>query len=346
MKFILWFISIVVALFGGLAVALFLKTDLRPLEPHEIIFIKENKDFWEWHSPYGKLAVHYDEKGTGNQHILLLHGYRSHTFTWRHLVEPLAEQGYHVWSLDLIGYGFSDKPDHVPYTPDFFIEQIVAFMQAHDIQVAHLVGNSLGGGLALHLALNHPEAVSSLTLINPLGYPLEMPVFIAIARYFEYIWVPFLGPTQVREGLKNAIYKCERISEEQVQAYCLPYRLPGGITSSLITLRQFDNQWLCDMIDRYPTLRQPILLIWGMQDNILPIDHYHQFTQQLPKAGKELITNCGHLPQEEEPEQVLTALSSFLASIPSPNHSDASDDNQQNRNSDEQLVESDLKVIE
>lgn len=293
----------------------FLATDVTMLGPEEQQKIKSGKLFWEWSSPYGPLAMHYVEKGKGSKHILLLHGFRAHTYTWRHLIDPLVQSGYHVWAIDYIGYGLSDKPDHAVYDFDFFVQQIEAFMKAHTIPKAHLIGSSLGGGLALKMALAFPERVTSLTLLDALGYPLNLPFYLSIGRYIHQIWAPFLKPGIVRRSLNEIIFNSELVTDEQVEAYSLPYRFPGGISATLLTLQQFDNEYLVEMSHQYPDLNHPTLVIWGDQDRLIPTSHYEKFQKDFPHAKCLLIKDCGHIPQEEAPQQVIPALSAFLQNI-------------------------------
>jgi pimeloyl-ACP methyl ester carboxylesterase len=315
MRKLLWIIAMGVGLIWMGSILLFISTDLQTLEPEEQQKLKEGKLFWEWSSPYGPLAIHYIEKGEGTKHVLLLHGFRAHTYTWRHLIDPLAKAGYHVWAIDLIGYGLSDKPNNATYHIDFFVQQVDAFMEAKGISKAHLIGNSMGGGLALLIALDRPHRAKSLTLISALGYPLDMPLYLSLGKHISQIWAPFLGPRMVRRCLYDIVCNKELVSDEQVEAYCLPYRFPGGITASLLTLRQFDNQYLIEMGKRYSTLLYPMLIIWGDYDWLIPVSHYEKFLNDFPNAKRLLIRDCGHIPQEEAPEQVLAAILEFLQEI-------------------------------
>lgn len=309
------FLSLVIFMFGIwviAAVTLFVFNDIRILETEEQEQLKNGKLFWQWYSDHGPLAMHYVEKGEGDNHLILLHGFRSHSYTWQHILEPLAEKGYHVFGLDLVGYGLSDKPQDAVYNVDFFIQQVSAFMEAHDIRKAHLVGNSMGGGLALSLALTHPEKVRSLSLLAALGYPLDLPLYLSICSHIDQIWTPFLGPTMVRYALEQVIYDKDKISSEKVDAYSLPYRFPGGLKASLLTLQNFDNQRIIEMGKRYPTLSHPMLVVWGEHDTLLPLSHYEKFLKDFPSATSCLIPGCGHIPQEESPNEVLSALLPFL----------------------------------
>lgn len=299
---------------GGIA-GFFTSFSVPIMNEEEQAQLKIGKTFWNWASPDGPLSMHYVEHGSGSDHVLFIHGFRAHTYTWKLLINPLTQAGHHVWVLDLVGFGLSDKPDYVVYNQSFFVEQIKAFMKENQITSAHIVGNSMGGTLALELALDQPNLVRSLTLINALGYTLEMPLYLYIMRHLDFIWGPCLNPPMIRNCLDNVIYNKEYITDEKVEAYCLPYRFPGGILSSLLTMRQFDLKRLDEMHLHFSQIKQPILIIWGEDDSLIPIHHYQKFLKELPNAKNLLIPNCGHMPQEEKPDEVLSAILPFLAPV-------------------------------
>lgn len=294
----------------------FIFTEMQILSPEDQAQLKAGKNFWNWDSPKGQYAMHYIEKGSGPHHVILLHGFRANTFTWRYMIDPLAEAGFHVWAIDLLGYGFSDKPSDAQYTMDFFLEQINAFMEGQEITKAHFVGSSMGGGLSLSMSLYHPHRVDSLSLIDALGYPLDLPFAVTVGKHLGHLWLPFLGPTMVRKGLQQVVYNHEKITPDQIHAYSLPYCFPGGATASLNTLNNFDNQQLKDLSERYKhEITYPLLIVWGMQDTLIPFHHYEKFCQDFPAAKTVLIPQCGHIPQEEKPEVVQTALIEFLTHV-------------------------------
>jgi pimeloyl-ACP methyl ester carboxylesterase len=297
---------------GFIGIIPFLPTDTKLLSPEEQENLKAGKTFWLWNSPDGPYLMHYLEKGGGSKHVILLHGFRANTFTWHHIINPLAEAGYHVWAIDLIGYGFSDKPDQATYDVDFFLHQIQDFMKGNNISHAHLVGNSMGGGLALSMALHYPEHVDSLSLIAALGYPLDFTFYLIVGKNFGHLLAPFLGPTMIRKGMEDIVYSKESITDEQIAAYSLPYQLPGGTLASTLTLEKFDNQKLETISKRYKEIKQPLLVIWGEQDKLIPVTHYKRFIEDFPSCDKILIKNCGHIPQEEAPDEVLSTLIRFL----------------------------------
>lgn len=299
---------------GGLA-AFINYLSVQIMDEAEQTQLKAGKSFWTWSSSYGPLSLHYVEKGAGNDHLLLIHGFRAHTYTWELLIDPLTKAGYHVWVLDLVGFGLSDKPEHVFYDQNFFTAQIKAFMKAKKISSAHLLGNSMGGGLALEIALEEPDIVNSLILINALGYPLDVPYYLYIVRYLDFIWGPFLNPPMIRNCLNEVIFNKDCITDEKVEAYCLPYRFPGGILASLLTMRHFNIKKLNTMHQRYSEIQMPVLIVWGEKDMLIPLDHYKKFRKDFPHAKHYLIPECGHMPQEEKPDDMIRIILPFLQEL-------------------------------
>lgn len=298
--------------FAALLTSLLLFQESRQLSEQEQQQLLEGKKIWVWDSPYGPLATHYEEMGQGDRHLFLIHGFRANTFTWRHLIQPLADAGYHVWAIDLIGYGLSAKPSHIPYGIDFFTEHMHAFMADHQIESCCLMGNSMGGGLALNFACSHPEQSACLVLINPLGYPIDIPFYIEATKHWQPIWIPFLVPSVIRLSLYQIVFDPASVSEEQVHAYSLPYRLQGGALATLLTLQNYSNERVLEISKKYPSIQHPALLIWGENDQLLPLKHFERFCRDLPKVESFLIPSCGHIPHEEQPQTVLASILSFL----------------------------------
>lgn len=293
----------------------FITNTHRLLDPIAQERLKEGKTFWNWRTPHGTYAVHYIEKGQGDKHIFLIHGFRAHTYTWRYLIDPLAEAGFHVWAIDLLGFGLSDKPIGIPYDMDFFVQQLQDFLQDHDIQKTHVVGNSLGGGLSLELAVACPQRVKSLSLITALGYPLKLNWYLILGKTMGHLMGPLLNPTIIRKGLEEVMYDKSLITDEQVQAYSMPYRFPGGTSASISVLGNFDNGRLERLCTKYENMHCPVLVIWGENDSVIPLSHYQCFIRDFPHAKKVVIPNCGHIPQEENPKQVEKTMVEFLNGI-------------------------------
>lgn len=276
--------------------------------------LKKGHPFWTWNSSYGDFDIHYEERGTGSKHVLLLHGFAANTYTWKALLEPLAEAGYHVWAIDLLGYGLSDKPENVPYGLDLFLSQISNFIKAKNISPTHIIGNSMGGGLALGTALAHPEIIKSLILIDAFGYPISL-LPLEIGRTLGPVLKPFMGRFLINAILHQVMHDSNKITEEQIEAYTLPLQMPGGREALYATLQNFNEKQLLKQISEYPRLHLPMLIIWGKEDSWFKLHHYERFLKDFPQAKGVLIPNCGHIPQEECPQEVIKAIFTFLKSV-------------------------------
>jgi pimeloyl-ACP methyl ester carboxylesterase len=286
------------------------------LTSDQIATLKANERFWQWQSSYGTFNIHYVEKGQGTRHVILLHGLAANTYTWHYLTGPLAKAGYHVWSLDLLGYGLSDKPETAAYGLELFTAQIKAFMQDRGIEQAHFIGNSMGGGLALSMAIFHPQNARSLTLIDALGYPLQLPLPLKISRLLGKAMPPLFNNFIMRQALEQIVYDPRTITDKQVAAYSTPLKMPGGKEAFAATLQSFDNEQIEWLSQHYSHIHIPTLLIWGSQDQWIPLSHYQQFLHDFPHTQAMIISNCGHIPQEECPQRVLEAILHFLSQFP------------------------------
>ena len=271
----------------------------------------ESPTFWQWDQPSGSYQVYFQERGMGDRHVLLIHGFGGHTFTWRHLMDQLANAGFHVWSLDLLGFGYSDKPVNIHYGFDLFIAQIEAFMEAKSISAAEIVGNSMGGGLALGMAIEHPTRVHSLVLIDSLAFPVKLPFYYAITKIFGNLTFPFFGRTMVKIALRDMMYDRKKISEEQVTAYSFPFLTPGGKEAYLKILKNADTRDLDRLSRHYHEIAVPILIIWGKEDRLIPLIHQQIIAHKCPQTQTLTLSNCGHIPQEESPQEVLQGMLDF-----------------------------------
>lgn len=269
--------------------------------------------FWLWQRQHDQShRIHYIEKGSGNNHVILIHGFAAHSYTWRYTIEPLVKAGFHVWSIDLLGFGSSEKPLGAPYGLDLFIDQINAFMDSKDIPTAHFVGNSLGGGISIGFALHSPNRVKSLTLIASMGHPMQLPFFLQMARTSPMIAKPLISRSLIKTAIRDIIYKKDGLSEQQIDAYWIPLTQPGGKEAFLQLLQMFDNALLEKMGGSFHQIKIPTLIIWGDHDGLIPVAHAKLFHQEIPHSELMIIKECGHIPQEEEPDLVNSRLLDFL----------------------------------
>ncbi|MBW1988107.1 MAG: alpha/beta hydrolase, partial [Deltaproteobacteria bacterium] len=115
------------------------------------------------------IRIHYQEWENPGEDVVLIHGYASSTYTWKDVAPVLADHGYHVYAVDLKGFGWSDKPGDDRYAPEDFMECVNSWMDAVGLESAVLAGNSMGGFISALMALEHPEKVEQLILVDAAG---------------------------------------------------------------------------------------------------------------------------------------------------------------------------------
>ena len=266
---------------------------------------------WEWRAPHGTYHVHYVESGSGNQHVILVHGFSANTFSWRSVIEPLAQAGFHVWAIDLVGFGQSAKPEDAPYCFDLYVDQIRAFIEQKKIVRPHLVGHSMGGCITLGVAMRVPHLLRSITIVDAIGYPQEMPLFFRLSRGLGDWLAPLLSRDAIAHLLRKSLQNEEALDDETIDAYWLPLAAEGGKHAAIRVLASFDNHLFERMSLGFRAITLPSLVIWGQQDDLVPVSNAYRFHRDLRRSQLRVFPNCGHSPQEECAESFLGSLVAF-----------------------------------
>lgn len=260
----------------------------------------------------GELRMHYIEKGAGEP-LLLIHGYASSTYCFNKIIGPLSER-FHVYAIDLKGFGRSDKPADGDYTLETLASEVVRFMDGMGIETAHIAGSSLGGGVSLMIALLYPDRVDRLVLLDPGCYPME-PNWM-----FRAIRTPGLGTVTMmlwtrsayRRMLEQSIYDHAMIDDEMLDAYYRPYNKWEAKRAALRTARALDFDRLEALTARYPEIAAQALIVWGEQDRTVPLSFGRRLRSDLGRSRLAVIPECGHMPSEERPETLMPLVEAFL----------------------------------
>ncbi len=266
---------------------------------------------------YRGISIHYEEQGQGRPFILV-HGYGASTYSWRH-VSSYFSKSYKVIAIDLKGFGLSDRPMDDDYS---VLEQsriISAFIRVNHLQDVILAGHSLGGAVSLLAYLMQSDQdihISKLILLDTASYQQDLPFFISILR------VPIInelslyltsGNFKSRMILKKAFFDRSKITEEMVATYGAYLTLPGSSHALIQTAKQMLPSNLEEISGRYKSIDIPVLLIWGEKDEIIPLGVGRKLAGNIPNSKLIVIPNCGHVPQEECPNQAIEAIESFLS---------------------------------
>lgn len=263
-------------------------------------------------------TVRYWVAGSGPP-VFLVHGLGASMAFWERNFDHLARH-FQVWSADLPGFGLSEKPDgglflHVG------VRLLLDLVDGGGIERASLVGNSMGGLLAMAFALQHPERVSNLVLVASAGLGREVGLTLRLAS------IPGLGELMARP-LRSAIrwefqglfHNPRQLPERLVEETYQQRREPGAVACLLRTVRAGVNLWgqkdSIIHLRQLPNLRVPTLVVWGRQDRLIPFRHALVAQQLIPNARLAAIDRCGHCPQLERPDEFNRLVTEFLVSNP------------------------------
>ena len=255
---------------------------------------------------------HFEDRGQGPP-LLLLHGLGASSFSWRHNLAPLGRH-FRVLAPDLPPHGRSPAPLNADYTIAALADAVLDFLDRQGIPRAALAGNSLGGGLALLLARDYPERFPALALLAPAAaltrvpwifYPLRLPWLGPLAAVL-------LGPWIIPLALRLAYHRWELITPEVVAGYALPFRDRRRRLALASLCRQLQIGPLSQVEALLQEIRQPVALIWGAKDRILPVNQAYWMKARLPQAEFHLLPEVGHAPQEEAPAAVNKIIIAFL----------------------------------
>ncbi|KAM3096374.1 alpha/beta fold hydrolase [Phormidesmis sp. 146-12] len=241
----------------------------------------------------------YVHQGSGGVPILLLHGFDSSVLEFRRLL-PLLAQARSVWAIDLLGFGFTDRPVGVAFTPDAIKTHLYHVWQTLIGQPVILVGASMGGAAAIDFALTYPEAVSQLVLIDSAGFAAGPAIGRFLIPPLGYLATEFLRQPKVRQQVSLNAY-CDR-SFVTLDAECcaaLHLKQPRW-SQALIAFTQSGGYNF--LSDRIANLKQPTLILWGDQDKILGTADAQRFERAIVHSQLIWIQNCGHVPHLEQPQ--------------------------------------------
>jgi pimeloyl-ACP methyl ester carboxylesterase len=199
---------------------------------------------------------------------------------------------------------------------------VLEFIESQGLEDFDLVGHSMGGGVALMIAVDFMErrrnAIRSLTLVDSLALPQRIPWRLqpAFSPRLGSFLTSLLPPRLiVRIVLRFAFYDGRRITEVMVRTYARNLESEEGRHAALETARQMIPDDLAGTIEKYKQLTLPALLIWGRQDRIVPPAIGIELKALIQGSKLIFIDDCGHIPQAERPDVTLRAIAEFLARV-------------------------------
>ncbi len=260
--------------------------------------------------------IAYLDEGQGPP-LILLHGYGGSMWQWEYQ-QPLTAQ-FRVITPDLIGSGLSDKPA-IDYRPEELIDSIRGLMDELGLPTATLIGNSMGGGVAIGMALTYPERVHRLVLID--GLPdhvrerLVSPLMQRAINTHAPAWLArfgalLFGNRTMEAVLKEIVYD-HRLVTPLVLDRSNRNRQRADMITPLLSLRNSLPLWEQHFAPRLKDIRQPTLILWGEHDRLFPPQVGRDLHTTIPHSEFIVIPDAGHIPQWEQPQAVNRHIKEFL----------------------------------
>jgi 4,5:9,10-diseco-3-hydroxy-5,9,17-trioxoandrosta-1(10),2-diene-4-oate hydrolase len=263
------------------------------------------------------MLLSYKTIGQGNVNIILLHGLGLNLNFWQKNMSTLA-QFAKVYALDLIGFGQSEK-EGANYSLDEYVETVISFIKTKKLKNVILIGHCFGSAISLKLTNDHPELITKLIMINLPCFSIDIHIFLRL------VTLPIIGKLLAsplsKKALQNVLqlnfHKKQKIDQDLMDEHYLYASSKKSIMAFQKTLQQYVdirgikkavlNEAESTKIESIPTL-----VIWGKDDNIIPISHLEKMTKKITNATVFIFEDCGHMPQFEYPHEVNKLILDFL----------------------------------
>jgi cis-3-alkyl-4-acyloxetan-2-one decarboxylase len=289
------------------------------------------QDDWQTLYPFksrelvlGGQRYHYVDEGQGEP-LLLVHGNPTWSFMWRELIVALRDR-YRVIAIDHIGCGLSDKPKQYPYHLQQHIENLGALVRELDLQNVTLIGHDWGGAIGLGAAVAAPERFARFIVSNTAAFrSLHIPWRIRICHLPIFATLAIRGLNAfLKAALRTALENPDRITPAVRAGYLAPY----DSWANRIAIDRFVKD--IPLSPRHPSYAalvtienglqsladRPWLLLWGMRDWCFHPWYLQRFQEIIPRAEVHQLASAGHLILEDEPEEAIAAIRSFVERHP------------------------------
>ncbi len=249
------------------------------------------------------------EDGIGNnKHIILLHGIGAAAERWAKVM-PLLAKRYHVVAPDIIGFGYSDKPN-VNYTISFFINFVESFITTLGLRRFSLIGSSFGGQLAAEFVIANKDKgyVDALVLVTPSGLSKE-----PTEAFTQYIMASLYPSIESAKKAFSLMYCGKQVDDVYTRDFVNRMLLPNAkyaFISTLLNIREHP-----DLKDRLSMIDVPTLIVWSEKDLLIPVEHAYVFHKSIKGSRLVILNGCGHTPYYEQPERFASIVDEFLNSV-------------------------------
>lgn len=265
-------------------------------------------------------GLYYEEYGAGPP-VIALHGFGMTGYSWRHLIGPLAQTN-RLFIVDLIGHGLSTKSRQSGWSLQDQADMIVRLITTIAEKDIVLVGHSIGGAIALLIAMtlsaSQNSSIRALVLIDSVALPQRLPFFVRAIRFppiSTYIVRSLPTNWVVRFLLAQAYYDRSKITKDQVAAYAVNLRSLEAVRALSRMAQHIIPPDVTTITHRFVRITSDCLLLWGSEDKIVRPAIGIALNALLPRSTLLVFDECGHIPHEEIPTKAITEICRFIAAV-------------------------------
>jgi len=257
------------------------------------------------------IQTNYHDVGKGDV-VLLIHGSGpgvSAWANWRLTIPELAKK-HRVIAPDMVGFGFSERPDGFDYNMDAWVNQAFGLMDALNIEKASIVGNSFGGALALAMTIRHPERINKQVLMGSVGVPFKL------TEGLDKVWGYEPSIENMKELLDIFAYNREIVTDELAELRYQASIRPGFQESFSSMFPAPRQQWVDAMasdINDIRNIANPTLIVHGREDKVIPLKNAYDLFDLINNSELHTFGQCGHWTQIEHGARFNKIVSDFLS---------------------------------
>ena len=264
-------------------------------------------------------SVHFRDEGNADgPALVLVHGSNASLHTWEPWVAELGGT-YRIVTMDLPGHGLTGRVPGDDYSREGMAASVHGLTEALGLTRFAIGGNSMGGGVSALYALEHPDRVTALILVNSSGVPVvreetdpplafrlaRMPVLSKVMRYV-------LPRSVVEEGVRKVFVDQSKVTGEMVARYFDLTLHEGNRDATPLRFATYSARDEVAFSERLGGIEMPTLIIWGDKDLLIPVAAADTFKDRIPHAELVIYENVGHVPMEEVPAESAGAVAAFL----------------------------------
>lgn len=259
----------------------------------------------------GGLSTNVHDQGQGEP-VILIHGSGPGVTAWANWrgVIPVLAQEFRVLAPDMLGFGYTERPQDADYSLDRWVQQVIDLLDAKGIAQTDLVGNSFGGAVALATAIRHPKRVRRLVLMGSVGVPFDL------TEGLDAVWGYTPSLESMRELVKLFAFDQSLASDDLVQMRYDASIRPGYQESFSALFPEPRQRWvdaLCSPEEAIRQLPHETLVLHGREDRIIPLHTSWTLSQWIPKAQLHVFSQCGHWTQIEQASRFTRLVTDFFS---------------------------------